>query len=106
MSGYKNLLALVYLEGEPICGCQSLKLKFFDAHSGEVIKEAGVPITPFATLTWFGFSDEGLVLTKDSKGIIRALVGFSTWIPIFESPENKNFWLKGNTFHIDKMNNY
>ncbi|KAL4497286.1 hypothetical protein ABPG72_011221 [Tetrahymena utriculariae] len=95
ISGYKNILAIVYLDGEPIYGCQSIKLKFFDVHSGEIIKEIGVPLTPFTTLTWFGFSEEGLVLTKDSKGVIRALIGYSNWTPIYEQPHNKNFWLKG-----------
>ncbi|KAL4447139.1 hypothetical protein ABPG74_013991 [Tetrahymena malaccensis] len=95
ISGYKNILAIVYLDGEPIYGCQSIKLKFFDVNSGEIFKEIGVPLTPFTTLTWFGFSEEGLVLTKDSKGVIRALIGYSNWTPIYEQPHNKNFWLKG-----------
>lgn len=84
LSGFKNILACVFLEGEPICGCQSLKVRFIDVETAEVIKETGVALTPMSTLTWFGFSEEGLPLNKDSKGVIRALFSYNSWVPIYE----------------------
>ena len=93
--GHGSILGCVYLNGEPICGCQSLRITFYDTETAEVFKETGLPITPFSTLVWFGFSEEGLPITKDSKGVIRALVGYTTWTPIYEDSDRHTLWLKG-----------
>jgi chromosome transmission fidelity protein 4 len=73
-----------------------LRVTFYNADTAEIFKETGLPITPFSSLVWVGFSEEGLPITKDSKGIVRALVGFNAWTPIYDdSDKNHILWLKG-----------
>ena len=62
--GYENLLAFVFLEGVPLLGCQTLKMRIIDVENNlEIMKEVNVPLTPNCKLTWIGFTEEGLILS-------------------------------------------
>jgi hypothetical protein len=43
------------------------------------------PISKNATLLWISYSEEGMVYTFDSEGILRTMNPFNKqWIPVFD----------------------
>jgi len=56
-AGYENYLAIVYHDSPPFLGCQSMKVRVIDVETLSTVFEGACPISPNATLTWFGFSD-------------------------------------------------
>lgn len=61
MFGYENHLAIIYHDGVPILGCQSMKIRIYDIEDMTIYYECGCPITPYSNLTWCGYSEEGLI---------------------------------------------
>jgi hypothetical protein len=61
MTGYENLLAVVYHSGPPLNGFQCLRLKMIDMSNRnyKVLYDIEFPLSKFANLTWTGFSEEG-----------------------------------------------
>lgn len=74
MSGYENLLAIVYHAGPPVYGCQSYRLKVINMNEREyrVLVDTECPISRDAVINWLGFSEEGQLLTFDTEGVLRA----------------------------------
>lgn len=66
---------------------QQLAFAVYDVDSQTCAQQGPLPITPGATLTWVGFSDEGALCSGDSAGVVRVLVaGFGgSWVPVFTS---------------------
>ena len=58
-----------------------------------------LPMTPNGNLEWFGFSEEGVLLSLDTIGIMRAFVNFKHWEIIWDANERKRnkkkFWMIG-----------
>ncbi len=50
-----------------------------------IILDKSVAHTPYNKIEWFGFSEEGMIMTYDSNGIIRALFYEKSWTQIFDS---------------------
>jgi len=97
-AGYENLLAIVYHDAPPFLGCQCLKLRVIDLESNKNIYHDSLPITPNTTLTWFGFSDGGMIFTQDSLGTLRGLAGFQEWYPLHVAKDDKKhtrLWMIG-----------
>jgi WD40 repeat protein len=86
LAGYENILAIVLHEGVPLLGCQALKVRLIDAEVGKMLCELPLPISPGATLTWFGFSEEGMLLSYDTEGVLRGCEFTYTrlWTNLFE----------------------
>ena len=63
-----NLLALVW-HGSPsaLPGNQSLMFAIYDVNHRLLLHEGPLPISNGGTLTWLGFSDEGLLSTFDTQ---------------------------------------
>lgn len=98
MAGYENLLAYVIHDSVPISGAQNLKLIIFDVNSMKIMTECHLPVTPYSTLSWFGFSQEGLLILQEHTGIIKAFFNESSFITLYdieEGNEKKKFWLVG-----------
>ena len=102
MAGYENLLAYIMHDSVPIFGTQNLKLIIIDVNTMKVIKECPLPVTPYSTLSWFGFSQEGLLILQENTGIVKAFFNESSFITLHdinaeEGKEKKKFWLVGMT---------
>jgi hypothetical protein len=61
MAGYENLLAYVYTVSPPLFGTQNFRYKIIDVNNNfEDVVDDQLPISPFSTLNWFGFSEGNL----------------------------------------------
>lgn len=85
MAGYENLLAIVYHAGLPIFDQQNLKCKVIDTNTYKVVLDDHCPISRRSNMTWFGFSDEGMLISVDDKGVVTALnMRNHQWVPILD----------------------
>ena len=100
MSGYENLLAYVYTVSPGLFGTQNFRFKIVDiSNNFEDIIDDQLPISPYSTLKWFGFSEDGMLITYDSEKIIRGL-SFrhgKKWIPLLNLRDlyRSNIWMIG-----------
>ena len=89
MAGYENLLAIVYHAGPSIFGCQALRLRILDMGNSSkhypLLHDIECPVSKYATLLWFGFSEEGQLCSYDNEGLFR-LLHFSSlhWVPVLD----------------------
>ena len=97
-----NMLIVVYHQSGAFHGNQSLGFFLLEMSTGAMIREGTLPISPFSTLKWLGFSRSGVPLTYDSEGTLRALYYHSSilWTPVFESKifrgvKNDLYWPVG-----------
>ena len=68
MAAKGNLLAVVWHSAPPaLPENQSLMFAVYDANHRLLLHEGALPITNGSTLTWLGFSDEGLLSTFDTQ---------------------------------------
>ncbi|MCQ2820722.1 MAG: hypothetical protein MJ252_25955, partial [archaeon] len=103
MTGHLNYLCYVYHSSIPFEYSQQLRFKILDAYKNfqEVFDDV-LPISNEGNLIWFGYSEEGILLSYDSYNILR---GFffnvqNSWIPLIDLGEiyqgkTKNFWVTG-----------
>ena len=100
MNGYENILAYVYYSGPPLLGNQNLRFKLIDiANNYSELHDGPICISPYSYLTWFGFSEEGVLYSFDSDKCLR-LFSFTMgkhWIPMLNLSEQNsyNFWIIG-----------
>lgn len=61
MTGYENMLAIIYHSGPPIYAYQSLKVKMIDMTSRnyKILCDIECPLSRDSNLIWAGFSEEG-----------------------------------------------
>jgi chromosome transmission fidelity protein 4 len=72
MAGYENHLAYVYHSSLPLFNNQSLRIKILNSNAYfNEIYDGVLPLSPEASLTWFGYSEDGVLLTLDSRKILR-----------------------------------
>lgn len=72
-AGYEQLLAVVYHDGVPMWGCQSLRMSLFELGEGDhrLLASTFLPLKLQSLLKCFGFSAEGMLYSQDSKGAVR-----------------------------------
>lgn len=103
MTGYENHLAMVYHSSPPLFGTQTIRLKILDSNKFyNEIYDGVLPLTNYSTLQWFGYSDEGILLTYDTDKVIRGFLygTCNNWIPLIDLKNhyentNINFWFLG-----------
>lgn len=61
MCAYEHLLCILYHDTSPIFNQQSIKARVYDVDAQCGVEEIEIYITPFSTLTWIGYSDEGML---------------------------------------------
>ena len=85
MTGYENLLVIVYHAGMPLYDHQQLKFKVIDVNSMRVEYDGQIPISRNSHLTWIGFTEEGMLSAMDDNGIVTAL-NFQNWqwVPLLD----------------------
>lgn len=49
-------------------------------------------ISPKSFLTYFEYSDDGILYTQDDKGVIRMEIGNQYWLVVHRSPREKFYW--------------
>jgi hypothetical protein len=85
MTGYENLMAIFYHSGLPIYDQQQIKCKIIDTNNFKTVYNDFVHVSRRAQLTWVGFSDEGMLISMDDKGIISGLSFKSEqWLPLID----------------------
>ena len=87
MTGYENLLVVVYHSGPSIYGCQALRMKVINTSTRnfKTISDTECPLSRQSVLVWLGFSDEGALLSFDSEGVMRAFnFGNEQWSPMMD----------------------
>ncbi|KAL2479109.1 transducin family protein/WD-40 repeat family protein [Forsythia ovata] len=100
--GFKNELAVVTHASPSLpSDDQMLEFRVFNIHNGTQSLRGRLPLTPGSCLTWFGFSEEGLLSSFDSKGVLRVFTNQfgGSWIPLFSSSKlnkaGENCWVVG-----------
>lgn len=87
MCGYENLLVVVYHQGPSIFGCQALRMKVINMNnrSYKTMLDTEFPVSRDATVEWVSFSDEGLLVSFDEEGVMRAFNFINEqWSPIMD----------------------
>lgn len=95
LASFEHLLAVVQQKSLPIFGRQNLVMTIFNVHTMEKIIEMDLALSPYSNLRWFGFSDEGVIYTQDSEGVIRMQVYNNYWIIVHKPKSQRKFWLFG-----------
>ena len=78
MTGYENLLVVIYHAAPPCNYQQQLRLKIIDcgnqlfsqSQTYKIIHEGECPVQESSILTWVGFSEEGNLMTVNDNGLI------------------------------------
>lgn len=110
MVGYENLLAITYHDGLPIYDSQQIKMKIINCgglkmgHSDtlyQTLYEGQCPVSKRSSISWMGFSEEGMLVTMDDAGVVQGFnFKIQQWIPILDLknkyPETfMNVWIVG-----------
>lgn len=80
-------------------GDQCIAYAVYDVVDGAQVQHGGLSLSPGSTLTWFGFSDEGVLAAYDSQGELRARSPAfgGVWVPIFSATNERKgaeyFWV-------------
>ncbi|GAQ80939.1 hypothetical protein KFL_000660340 [Klebsormidium nitens] len=96
LAAHESRLAVVTHAGAPLPdGSQVLEVAQWDIGSHALCGPRGAPLrlalSPKATLTWLGFTEEGQLATYDSQGMLRVLVEEmgGCWVPFFSSASER-----------------
>lgn len=68
------MLVVVYHESVPIWGAQQLAMQLFIVDRSRyvnLVNNSHVPVKPGGMLKWLDFSQEGMLISQDTFGIIR-----------------------------------
>ena len=103
MTGYENYLAYAYHVSLPFSNTQQLRFKILDSNKMfNEIYDDELSISPESNLIWFGFSEEGVLISYDSYNILRGFFVHinSNWVPLLDLGEkysgtNINYWVVG-----------
>jgi len=85
-----------------IHGSQSISYLIFRVTNGKLrtlVPNSPLPLSPKATLSWIGFSDEGTPVFSDSKETVRVLHGQLwspyCWMKELLNGQSDHFWVVG-----------
>ncbi|CAM0950745.1 unnamed protein product [Alopecurus aequalis] len=103
VAGHGDQLAIVTHASDCLpSGDQVLDVKVFNISEGAQSMSGRLVLTPSSQLSWFGFSETGLLSSYDSKGILRVFSSQfgGTWLPVFSSikarkSEDESHWVVG-----------
>lgn len=90
ITGHDDSLAVIWHEAAPIGpapGDQVLAYAVYNIRHSTQLARGRIALSPQATLTYVGFSEEGMLLTGDSAGVVRMRTEAfgGSWTPIFRS---------------------
>ncbi|EGC32444.1 hypothetical protein DICPUDRAFT_98877 [Dictyostelium purpureum] len=73
MNTFDDTLAIVYHRSNALNDNQSMNVWWINLANGKQIYHDSLSISPSSSLSWIGFSDNGLLTTMDSIGVVRQL---------------------------------
>ncbi len=81
LSAYEHHLACVTLDSTPLFKCQNLKLTVYSlsGHTLDTCHTLALPLSVGAFLKHLHYSSEGMLVSQDTHGLIRALVAHNYW---------------------------
>ncbi|CAI2172358.1 5506_t:CDS:10 [Funneliformis geosporum] len=90
MAAYNNFLLIAHHLSVAYKGSQNLGYVLYDMHERGDVQKDVLPISKESTLKWLGFSEEGLPVMFDSKGILFMLHDHriykqARWVPILDT---------------------
>eukprot|EP00808_Paulinella_micropora_P030462 g42653.t1 len=89
MTGETRLLGIVYHRGAPFAGSQNLGLWILDMEVQKTVFDTALPLSPKSTLKWIAFAENGMLMSMDSKGMVRGLISSKNWqrhwIPLLDT---------------------
>ncbi|CAG8511179.1 4132_t:CDS:10 [Funneliformis mosseae] len=90
MAAYNNLLLIAHHLSVAYKGSQNLGYVLYDMHERGDVQKDVLPISKESTLRWLGFSEEGMPVMFDSKGILFVLHDHriykqARWVPILDT---------------------
>ncbi|WVQ98084.1 hypothetical protein IAU59_005206 [Kwoniella sp. CBS 9459] len=109
MAAGKDKVIIVHREGgTSLDGCQNLRYSLMDLDSFEILQEGRVPLPKKVTLTWLGFTSDGVPAIYDSAGLLSVLDryrqrGQARWVPLLDTVSlrregrQENYWPVGAT---------
>ena len=75
MDAWNDYLAILVLKALPVNGQQNLEVQLYRVScKPSFLLQVGCPCSVYAYLTFFKFSQEGMLLTQDSDYFTRALL--------------------------------
>eukprot|EP00271_Cylindrocystis_brebissonii_P018442 TRINITY_DN521_c0_g1_i2.p1 TRINITY_DN521_c0_g1~~TRINITY_DN521_c0_g1_i2.p1 ORF type:complete len:998 (+),score=196.36 TRINITY_DN521_c0_g1_i2:1944-4937(+) len=90
--GHNHLLAVVTHLAAPLpSGQQVLEFVITDVRERKKVGSHRLKLSAGATLQWLGFSDQGVLCSFDSNGILRGFMidNGGTWVPLWSSASLK-----------------
>ncbi|KAL3149950.1 hypothetical protein ABBQ38_013311 [Trebouxia sp. C0009 RCD-2024] len=87
-----HLLAAVWHAASPSAtDDQCLQYAVFDVSQQQQVHHGPLPLTPGTTLSWLGFSEESLLASYDSEGVLRlrSREYGGCWVPAFVSSQQR-----------------
>lgn len=101
LATHGSYLAVSHHAGAPTsAGDQCISVTVLDLLSERpVFERAPLALSPGSTLTWMGFSEEGMLATYDSEGVLRVRSPEygGSWLPVFvaaaERKGAEHFWV-------------
>ncbi|OCF45863.1 chromosome transmission fidelity protein 4 [Kwoniella heveanensis CBS 569] len=109
MAAGRDKVIIVHREGgTSLDGCQNLRYSLMDLDSFEILQEGRVPLPKKVTLTWLGFTSDGVPAIYDSAGLLSVLDryrqrGQARWVPLLDTVSlrregrQENYWPVGVT---------
>ncbi|XP_030521443.2 protein ENHANCER OF LHP1 1 [Rhodamnia argentea] len=101
-SGFKDELAVVTHSSDCLSsGDQVVEFTVFNISKSTKAMQGRLPLTPGSQLMWFGFSEEGLLSSYDSKGLLKIFASQygGSWVPLFSASKVKrsdeSYWVVG-----------
>ena len=100
LAAFGNQLAVAHHTSSPTyTGDQCIQITLYNILERQKQFEVPMALTPSAQLAWLGYSEEGMLSTYDTKGVLRVLnpdFGGS-WMTIFDSETERkgseSFWV-------------
>ena len=80
-------------------GDQGIDIGEYAVQEQRLLRQTRVSLSPGASLTWVGYSEEGMLTVYDSEGVLRVLSPEfgGAWVPIFsaaaERKGGEHFWV-------------
>ncbi|CAL8470187.1 g9729 [Coccomyxa elongata] len=90
LAAHDNMVALAWHSGMPAQdGSQSLAYSVYRMDVQGLVQAGMLCLSPKTSLAWFGFSEEGMLASYDSTGVMRLCCSAygGSWVPVFESSQ-------------------
>jgi len=95
-----HTLAVAWHSAPPTpSGDQSICFTVYDTAEQRLVSQGSLALSPGATLAWLGFSEDGMLSTYDSEGVLRLRTPSfgGAWMPAFsaaaERKGSEHFWV-------------